>query len=109
MKTLKSLLIVAATLVFYTNTITANTAGNGEMMKKIKSALNMPESMKAKHSSKKVTVHFAVNEKGDVNEVCAITNDKSAKKDIETQFMKLNFPGLLPCVKNSVDINFVVY
>lgn len=111
MKTLKSLAILILVLTASVSVKAANNNDGASHVEseKIKNAINMPQSLKAKNGSSKITVYFSVNELGVVNEVCAVTDNKEAKKDIENQFMKLTFKGLPSCVRNSVDINFVVY
>ena len=90
-------------------------AGNaaGENSKQIKTSLVMPESMKKQAShhpeGQKVSVYFMVNENGQVIESDARTKDPEAKRDLDSQFMKLNFTGLAPCVRHEVEINFKLY
>lgn len=72
----------------------------------------MPESMKQNAAlypnGQKVTVSFVVNEQGNVTEASAKTKDMNAKKDLEQQFMKLNFKDLKSGVQHEIDINFVI-
>ncbi len=109
MKTLKSLIFL---LCFFSLSVNAATDGEAPLhalSKKIKSALNMPEALKKQKQPQKITIYFVVNECGDVTEADAKTENKDAKADLENQFMKMNFKGLQPCVRNSVDVNFIVY
>jgi len=109
MKTLKSLFIAIILLVSFQ--YKANTGGETvakEVSNRVKQAVIMPESMKQKNGSHKVTVSFMVNEEGKVTEVNALTNDTDAKRDLEKQFMHLSFKELAPCVRHSIDINFLL-
>lgn len=80
---------------------------NKEISNKLRKAVIMPESLKGKHGPHKVTVTFLVNEEGRVTEVYAGTKDREAKRDIENQFLQLYFNELSPCVRHSIDINFL--
>jgi hypothetical protein len=109
MKTLKSLL--AAIVVFTFVSARANTGEEitlKEVGNRVKHTVIMPESMKQKHGTHKITVRFLVNEEGKVTEVSAETKDKDAKRDLENQFMNLCFKELSPCVRHSIDINFLL-
>lgn len=102
-------IILSMGLFFMTLSGNANTGSEAEAGNKIKQVVTMPESLKQKHRSEKITVNFIVNESGKVIEVNAKTNDKDAKRDLENQFIHLKFEGLNPCVMNSVDINFLLF
>lgn len=89
-------------------------ANNGEetardISHKIKESVNMPESLKQKHRSEKITVNFVVNESGKVTEASAKTKDAEARRDLEKQFLQMKFEGLKPCVVNTIDINFLLF
>lgn len=109
MKTLK--LLFTALTIFTAFSIHAN---NGEELvlkevgNRVRQAVKMPESMKGKNGSHKVTVNFLVNEEGKVTEVQAQTKDKDAKRDLENQFLHLTFKELAPCVRHSIDVNFLL-
>jgi hypothetical protein len=101
--------IIFGTLFFVSFFAAANNGElvNKEVCSKVRKAVIMPESFKSKSSTHKVSVRFAVNEAGQVAEVCVITNDKDAKRDLEQQFFQMNFKELEPCVRHSIDITFV--
>lgn len=109
MKTFKSL-IVAITLL----TCTVSKANNGEetiskeVGNRVKQSVITPESIKQKKITQKITVCFLVNENGKVTEVNVCTKDLAAKRDLENQFMNLCFKELAPCVRHSIDINFLL-
>jgi hypothetical protein len=109
MKTLKSLLIaitICATSFAHANT--GEEAISKEISNRVKHSVIMPQSLKQKNAEHKVSVCFLVNEEGKVTEVNALTKDKEAKRDIENQFMGLSFKELAPCVRHSIDINFLL-
>jgi hypothetical protein len=103
--------ILSLALFLMSITLTANTGEETtkDISHKIKEMVTMPESLKQKHRSEKVTVDFTVNEGGQVIEVNAKTKDTATKRDLEKQFLQFKFEGLKPCVTNSIDINFLMY
>lgn len=107
MKTINLILITSLFLFYSAKAI--NGENNSENSKMVRSCINVPESIKQKHKTEKITICFVVNEKGDVIEVNAKTKDALAKKDLESQFLKLNFKELPACTTNSIDINFTTY
>jgi len=109
-KNMKTISTFALTLLLALNLSAATSNGPAQ---KIKSALTVPESMKKQSSrhpgGQKVLICFVVNEKGDVTEVSAKCEDAEARHDLESQFIRLNFKDLAPCVTHQIEINFVVY
>jgi hypothetical protein len=104
-------IILSLSLFLMSVSLKANTGEETtkEVSHKIKESVIMPESLKQKHRSEKVTVDFLVNETGQVIEVNAKTKDTATKRDLEKQFLQFKFEGLKPCVTNSIDINFLMY
>jgi hypothetical protein len=86
---------------------------NGNPADKIKPSLTIPESMKREASrhpdGQKVLICFVVNEKGDVIEVSDRCKDAEARRNLEAQFIRLNFKDLAPCIMHEIEINFVMY
>jgi hypothetical protein len=110
MKILKSILIVISlvTLNPIVNAGNNTDLSTKDLREKVKQSISTPESIKERHRSQKITVYFTVNGNGQVIEANAKTQDKKAKEDLEKQFLRLTFEGLKPCVRNSIDINFLM-
>ena len=110
---MKTITIILALFLCVTFNAKANDDTNvsltQSLSKKVQTTLIMPEALKQQTKAQKITIYFAVNEKGEVTEVNARTNNREAKADLEKQFAQLNFKGLQPCVYNSIDVNFIVY
>lgn len=79
------------------------------LSKKVQSVITTPYALKQTHQSQKITVRFAVDEKGEVIAAFAKTKNKDIKLDLEKQFLGLNLSGLQPFVYNSIDIKFVIH
>lgn len=107
MKTINLILITLLFSVYSAEAI--NGDNNSDNSKMVRSCINVPESIKQKHKTEKITICFVVNEKGDVIEVNPKTKDVLAKKDLESQFLKLNFKELPACTTNTIDVNFTIY
>jgi hypothetical protein len=107
---MKTVSAFALTLLLALNLNAGNSNGPAQ---RIKSSLTIPECMKEQASrhpdGQKVLICFVVNEKGDVTEVSAKCKDVEARRDLENQFIRLNFKDLAPCVLHEIEINFVVY
>ena len=109
MKTVKIL-----ALVFFLVSLNS-LAGNGkgteakDYSELIKTSLSLPKELNKAGVQEKIQFYFSVDEKGNVTEVDAITDNKEIKQSLEKQFYNLTFPGLKPKATNSVAVNFVVY
>ena len=75
----------------------------------IRSSLILPKTTDKSGVQEKIQFYFSVDDKGNVLEVDAITDNKEVKQCLEKQFYNLIFPGLKPKATNSVAVNFVVY
>src|SRR3954469_23184120 len=67
----------------------------------IKTSLTLPKTTDKSGVQEKIQFYFSVDEKGNVTEVDAITNNKAVKESLEKQFYNLTFPGLKPKATNS--------
>ena len=110
MKTLKSLLFCLSFIVL-TNQASALSLDKGKnpFSQKIRSALSTPKCLENKATTEKITVSFVVNDKGDVTEAFAKTENPELKAQIQKQFMGMNLKGMAPCVTHSIDLSFVNY
>jgi hypothetical protein len=108
MTAIKSLILVLVLLsgILKSNNTTDDSLKSASL--KIKESLKMPADLTHGNRSQKITIYFSVNENGDVVKVNVKTKNIEVKKDLENQFLQLNFKGLKPAVSNSIDVNFKV-
>ena len=90
---------------------TANTLNGKEKentSQKIQSAVSLPKEFKNPGFSEKVKIFFTVDEKGNVIQDVAATNNVALRQAIEKQFKQISFAELAPETAYSIEINFIV-
>lgn len=104
-----SLLLVLGTSLTLKANSGSDEALKQSLSKKLQSILTMPDALKHENQSQKITMKFAVDEKGNVIAVNAETKNTDVKLNLEKQFLGINLSGLQPYLYNYIDVKFIVH
>lgn len=91
--------------------VNANTLAGKEkesISQKVQSAVGLPKELKTPGFSETVKVFFRVDEKGNVVEEVAATNNAQLRQCIEKQFRQICFSELSPQTPYNIEIKFIV-
>ena len=111
MKTMRKITLTALLSLGLLSAGQANTLNGKEKentSQKIQSAVSLPKEFKNPGFSEKVKIFFTVDEKGNVVQEVAATNNAALRQAIEKQFKQIHFAELAPETGYSIEIKFIV-